>query len=45
METKDISISAGIGVKIPKVVDWSQVSNQLSQLESAAQLETVTARV
>ena len=29
-------ISGGIGVKILEVVDWSQVSNQLSQLESVA---------
>ena len=29
-------LSGGIGVKILEVVDWSQVSNQSSQLESVA---------
>ena len=41
----DTQLSVGIGIKILEVVDWSQVSNQPSQLESAAAIRINCARV
>ena len=41
----DTQLSVGIGIKILEVVDWSQISNQPSQLESAAAIRISRARV